>query len=157
PATWRNTQRLLLPPSAGGRRGGRGTPGLLLLIEGGTCVKALRPRGPPPPAAHLPSSGSWSLGRPRRAPRPPCAAAIEDDTLDRVVDQLDAQAQTTEDIVAQGLHVARALKAEVGKGLHVDPDILARAPVPSYGALQKTMDALLPDGRSASLMVFDGN
>jgi hypothetical protein len=156
-ATWKNTLRLLTPPSPAGRKAGPRRPGLVLFIEDGACTKALQPGGELLRAADFPWGGSWSLGRMRRAAGAPWAVAIEEGALERVIDQMDAHARTDEDIVAQGLHFARALRAEVGKGLHVDPDPLARVPVPSYAALQRTADLLLPDGRSAALMVFDGD
>jgi hypothetical protein len=162
PATWKNTQRLLIPPSASGaRRGGARTPPaapLVLFVDGARAVKVLRP-GAAPPNPRLedyPWSGAWSLGRLRRSTGAPWAVAIEEGALERVLDHCDAHLRHDEDGVAQSLHLWRALQAEVGKGLHVDPDSLARVPVPPYAALQKTIDTLLPDGRSAALMVFDG-
>ena len=157
PAAWRNVQRLLSPPPRIGGPRHRPTPPLILLIERGVCVKALRPGGDPVRAADFSWQGAWSLGRLRRGAGAPWALAIEDDAMERVAAAFEGQVRASEDLVAQGLHVARAARAELGRGLHLDPDPLRHVPVPPYTALQKTLDALLPDGRAAVLVVFDEN
>jgi len=57
--------------------------------------------------------GAWSLGRLRRAAGAPLALAIEDDAMERVAAAFEGQVRTSEDLVAQGLHVARAARAEI--------------------------------------------
>ena len=154
PVAWRNAQRLLDPPSRTGSRRRRAAP-LILFIEGGRCVKALRPGGEPTRAADHPWSGSYSLGRLRRAAQAPWALAVEEGALERVFAELEGKVSAGDDMVAQSLVMARAARAEIGRGLHLDPDPLARVPIPPFAALQKTMDTLLPDGRSAALFVWD--
>jgi len=160
PAAWRNAQRLLLPPSRTGGHGPGGPrrPPLILFLEDGRCVKVLRPgagAGPPPVAADYPWAGPWSLGRLRRAAGAPWAIAVDEGALERIFTDYEREATPDLDLVAQGLAFARALRAERGRGLHLDPDPFAVVPVPPFAALQRTFDALLPDGRGAALFVFD--
>ena len=157
PVAWRHAQRLLVPPARSGHRTRAPSP-LLLFVEGGRCVKALRPGGPGGATLRVPDvawQGAWSLGKLRRAAGAPWALAIEDDALARIARALETEVSPTDDPVAQGLCAWRVLRGEMGKGIHLDPDPLQSVPVPPFAALQKTFDALLPDGRSAALFVFD--
>ncbi|MSP63434.1 MAG: hypothetical protein EXR72_24440 [Myxococcales bacterium] len=155
PAAWRHAFRLLTPPSRAPGAKRPGQPPLLLFVEEGVCVKAIRPGiGRVDPAVFR-WAGAWSLGRIRREAGAPLAIAVEGDALERIAGAIDSRIRAGDDYVAQLLEAARALRAEVGKGVHIDPDLLSVVPIPSYAALQKTWNMLLPDDRSAGLFVFD--
>ncbi len=154
PAAWRNLQRLLAPPSRAGHRRGSLSP-LVLFVEDGRCVKALRPGHGRLDPARFPWAGPASLHHLRREAAAPFAVAIVDDALARIAQAIDGRVPLDADLGAQWVEAARAVRAELGRGLHVDPDPLKQIPVPSFAALQKTWDALVPDDRSVALFVFD--
>jgi aryl carrier-like protein len=158
-SAWRHAQRMLLPPRPPGPSSarGRGAP-FLLFIEDGRCVKAIRVGargGERVEPSEFEWAGPWSLERLRRAAKAPLAVAIEGDAMERIASAIDRSLDPSADLVAQGLDALRALRAEVGRGVHIDPDPLARVPIPSFAALQKTWDALVPDDRSIGVFVFD--
>ncbi len=158
PTTWRRLPRLLAPPRPGAAVGSSGqrrpTP-LVLFVEKGRCVKVIRPGvGRVDPADYAWAGGS-SLGRLRRAAGAPIAIAVEDDAIERIAAAIDRRVLAGDDYGAQLLEAARAGRAELGRGVHVDPDVLGLLPVPSYAALQKTWDTLVPDERSVGLFLFD--
>ena len=187
PGEWKRVHRLMNPPSqAPAHRSGPprpSSPPLVLFIEEGRCVKALRvhlrgdggeananagqgvvgategtggsPRVEVLDPASFGWAGAWSLGKLRRAVGAKLALAIEGDALERAAAAIDGQLRVSDDLVAQLLVAARAGKAELGKGFHLDPDPFSSIPVPSYAALQQTFDLLLPDDRSAGLFLFD--
>jgi hypothetical protein len=154
PGEWRRLRRLFHP---GGRRGP--TPPLLLLLDEGRPVKALRPGAPAEDAeedlARLPWHGTASLPQLRHLCGARLAAALDVAAIDRIAVAVDTGVDPRQDLVEQGLVFARAVRAEVGRGLHLDPAMAGRLPLPSFAALQQTFDALLPDDRAAALFVFE--
>lgn len=155
PSSWQRVHRLLAPPRHGAARAQPRPAPLVLFIEDGRCVKAVRPgEGRVDPALY-PWSGPWSLGQHRRKSGAPFAIAVEGDALERIAAVMDRRVVAGDDFVAQLLEAARAGRAELGKGVHVEPDVLGIVPVPSYAALQKTWDTLVPDERSVGLFLFD--
>jgi len=155
PAAWRNALALAFPPSRTGVRRPPPSP-LVLFIEDNRCIKALRPGTGRLDPSQFSWSGPASLDRLRRAARAPFAIAFVDDALDRVAQAIERNVPLDGDLVAQWLAAASAVRAELGRGIHLDPDPIGRVPVPSFAALQKTWDALVPDDRSVALFVFDG-
>ena len=147
--------RLLAPPKRGVSSSLPHAAPLVLIIEEGRCVKAMRPFSKSLDASLFPWAGPWSLGQHRRSSGAPFAIAVEGEALERIAAAMDRRVVTGDDYVAQLLEVARAGRAELGKGIHVEPDVLGLVPVPSYAALQKTWDTLVPDERSIGLFVFD--
>lgn len=157
PGTWRNVFRLLAPPSALPLRPGaapRRGP-LVVFIEHGACTKAFRVGQGRLDPATIPWAGRWSLAPLRRATSAPIAVAVEDDVLERLAAALERRITPQADWIAQLLDAGQVLKGELGRGLHVEPEVFGLLPLPSYAALQRTLDLLLPDDRTAGLFVFD--
>ncbi len=159
PTAWRRVHHLLAPPRPGAPASARSQSPmpLVLFIEKGQCVKALRPGTGRLDPKDFPWSGTFSLGRHRRTVGAPIAFAVEDDALDRIAAVIDRRLLAGDDLAAQLLEASRAGRAELGRGVHVDPDVLGLLPVPSYAALQKTFDTLVPDDRSIALFLFDSS
>ena len=151
PVEWQRVRKLFVPP--------RATPPLVLLLDGDRVVKAIRPLAEPHAVSADPADFQWrgpaSLPALRKRAGARLAIAIEEASALRIVDRFDAHLLPADDLVAQLLGGARAARAELGRGLHVDPDLFSSIPVPTYAALQQTFDLLLPDDRAAGLFVFD--
>ena len=162
PVEWRRVQRLLLPPERPGaghaRRSAAHAP-LILLLDGDRVSRAIRAASPDDVTiedpAKFPWAGPHSLGRLRRAAGARLAIAVEEQALERIAARLDRSLSAADDLGAQGLAALRAARAELGRGLHLDPDPFSPIPVPSFAALQQTLDLLHPDDRSVGLFVFD--
>jgi hypothetical protein len=155
PEGWRNSTRLLFPPSkTGGPTRKPGAP-LLLFIENNVCVKAVRLGIGRIDPKELEWAGSFSLPKLRKAVGAPFAVAIEDDAIERIAKTIDGGVDAKDDLVAQWLDAARAVRSELGKGVHIDPDPVGRVPVPSFAAVQKTWEMLFPDDRAVALFIFD--
>ena len=151
PIEWRRVQKLFVPQKP--------TPPLFLLLDGNRVVKAIRPLAAPHAVTADPADFPWrgpaSLPSLRTRAGARLALAVDEETALRIADRFDATLKPGDDLVAQLLTGARAARAELGRGLHVDPDLFSSIPVPTYAALQQTFDMLLPDDRSAGLFVFD--
>lgn len=152
PAAWANALKLLAPPSRGG---GRSRAPLILFVDGGACVKAARIGEGRIDPATIEWSGPHSLGKVRRAIGAPIAAAIEAGALDRLIGAVEGRLDPRADLAAQWLDGARALKGELGKTIHLDPDPLSLVPLPPFDVLQRTYDALVPDDTASALFVFE--
>lgn len=157
------------------------TPPLFVLLEDGKVVKVLRPLAPAgrteEDVARYAAAwrGPSSLPALRKLAGARVAAAVETETALRLVAAIDRDlgrdllrepgrdparepgraTSVRMDFVEQLLVAGRASRAELGRGLYLDPELLGRLPIPSYAALQQTLDALLPDDRAAALFVFE--
>jgi hypothetical protein len=69
--------------------------------------------------------------------------------------EIESQLGVTQDYVEQGLVVLRALKRRAGHGVWSEPPLLDLLPTPSYEALQKTFDLLVPDRSALVAYVVD--
>src|SRR5262249_48388261 len=125
PDEWTRLRRLLLPVRPDGTPAI--TPPLVVLLERRRAVKALRPLGPvehiEADVAPLGWRGPASLAAARRACGARVAVAIEAEAGDRIAAALDAGLSPRQDLVEQLLVGVRAARAEMGRGLHVDPDL----------------------------------
>lgn len=101
--------------------------------------------------------GPTSLPRLRRELNADMLIAFEEEAPLRIWTAFARATTPDDDGAAQGLALWRAIRGELGRGLFVDPDLLSLVPLPSYAALQHTLDGLIPDDRSAALFVFEGD
>jgi antitoxin (DNA-binding transcriptional repressor) of toxin-antitoxin stability system len=69
--------------------------------------------------------------------------------------EIEAQLALDQDYVAQGLIVLRALKRHAGHGVWTEPPLLDLLPAPSYEAVQRTFDLLVPDRAALIAYVID--
>ncbi len=77
------------------------------------------------------------------------------DALPRLFEQIESHLDLDMDIVGQGLVFLRALKRLHGHGLWVAPRVLDIVPTPSFEALQRTFDLLIPDDTSLLAYIFE--
>jgi hypothetical protein len=80
---------------------------------------------------------------------------IERRLIGEVSAEVEAQLQLDQDLVAQGLIVLRAFKRHAGHGVWTEPPLLDLLPAPSYEALQRTFDLLVPDRSALVAYVID--
>jgi hypothetical protein len=155
---WANWIRLLLPP------GVQGAPRWALVFVDGTeddgaprIVKAIDVgRGSLDPddlaaiGRSMPDLSQASVARLRDVLEVGAVVVLDARTVADLCADIESHLVPDEDYVAQGLTVLRALKRWSGKGLWTEPHLLELLPTPSYEALQRTFDLLIPD-RSALL------
>jgi len=80
---------------------------------------------------------------------------LSTDVLPRLFEEIEAHLALDVDIVGQGLVFLRALKRLQGRGLWVEPRVLDIIPTPSFEALQRTFDLLIPDDSSLLAYIFE--
>lgn len=144
---WKNWWRLLVPP-----RVLAPTAWALAILERGTLIHlVVRGQGAcaliPLP---LPELGTRALAQYARTLGVAAVIAVERRLIAELSAEVEAQLAQGQDLVAQGLIVLRALKRHAGHGVWTEPPLLELLPAPSYEALQRTFDLLVPD-RSAML------
>lgn len=62
-----------------------------------------------------------------------------------------------QDLAAHGIAVLRALKQRSGKGVWSEPPLLELLPAPSYDAIQRTFDLLVPDDSALCAYVIEND
>jgi hypothetical protein len=140
---WKNWWRLLVPPRviAPTRWAlavlDRGT--LIHLVVRGEGARALVP---------LPGVTASALASYARTLGVAAVIVVERRLIAELSAEVEAALQPDQDLVAQGLIVLRALKRHAGHGVWTEPAVLDLLPAPSYEAVQRTFDLLVPD-RSA--------
>lgn len=82
---------------------------------------------------------------------------VEDGAFATLLHDAEGKLDAQQDYVEQWLHILRAGRERIGKGLYLEPRVLTRFPIPSYAAVQGTFDRLWPDGRTLVLYVMDGD
>lgn len=80
---------------------------------------------------------------------------IERTALPTLARTLDGGLQQGQDLVEHGLLALRACKAQVGRTLWTYPAVLELLPTPSYEAVQRTFDLLVPDDSALVAYVFE--
>jgi hypothetical protein len=81
--------------------------------------------------------------------------ALHTDAIARLSAEVEPQLRLDQDPVEQGLMVWRALKKLSGRGVWSEPHLLELLPAPSFEALQRTFDLLVPDGSALVAYVFE--
>lgn len=145
---WKNWWRLLVPP-----RVLEPTQWALAILDRGALVHLIvRGEGAraPVPLPGLPEITQKSLAGYARTLGVAAVIVVERRLIAELSAEVEAALQLEQDLVAQGLIVLRALKRHAGRGVWTEPALLDLLPAPSYEAVQRTFDLLVPD-RSAML------
>jgi hypothetical protein len=146
---WKNWWRMLVPP-----RVLAPTPWALAILDRGTLIhlvvrgEGARPLVPLP--VPLPELGTQALAQYAKTLGVAAVVAVERHLIAELSAEIEAQLALDQDLLAQGLIVLRALKRHAGHGVWTEPPLLDLLPAPSYEAIQRTFDLLVPD-RSAML------
>jgi hypothetical protein len=153
---WTNLVRLVQPDAAAYGAGGPKRLPLLVLLEEGKPVKAVRAGAGRVPLAEVRWHGPAAIDRARQENGCALLLAAEIATLRDLLRDLESHVRLEEDGVAQSLRVARAVQAHAGRGVWLSPRLLKGVPVPSYEVVQRTFDLLYPDDRAAAFYLFNG-
>jgi hypothetical protein len=152
-----NLRHLLEPEYQAYRgNGGKALP-LVVILDQGRPIKAVRADRGRVPLADLKWYGPGALEKARKENGGAFLLAIELGTARTVLREIEERVRLTEDGVAQALHVARVIHDHMGQGIYLTPRVLAGVPVPSFEAIQRTFDLLYPDDRSVVVYVFERN
>ncbi|MBA3542358.1 MAG: hypothetical protein H0T79_22270, partial [Deltaproteobacteria bacterium] len=81
--------------------------------------------------------------------------AIERGVIAELSAEIEAQLSLAQDYAEQGLIVLRALKRRANHGVWSEPPLLDLLPTPSYEAIQRTFDLLVPDRSALVAYVID--
>ncbi len=130
---------------------------LVILLEDGRPVKAVRLGRGRVPLAEVPWYGPSGVERVRQETGAAILFAAEIATMREVLREIESRVRLDEDGVAQALKVARTAQVHIDRGLYLAPRPLKGLPIPSYDAVQRTFDLLYPDDRAAAFYLFDGN
>jgi hypothetical protein len=152
-----NLRRLLEPEYHAYRSGGGRALPLVLILDKGRPIKAVRADRGRVPLGDVKWYGPGALERARQENGGAFLLAIELATARTALREIEERVKLGEDGVAQALHVARVIQAHVGQGIYLSPRVLQGVPVPSYDAVQRTFDLLYPDERSVVVYVFEGH
>ncbi|MBI5477215.1 MAG: hypothetical protein HY906_00075 [Deltaproteobacteria bacterium] len=150
-----NLRRLLEPEYQAYRAGGGKALPLVVILERGKPIKAVRADRGRVPLADVRWYGPGAMERARQENGGAFLLAVELATARTALREIEERVRLEEDGVAQALHVARVLQAHAGNGIYLSPRVLGGVPVPSYEAVQRTFDLLYPDERSVVVYVFE--
>jgi hypothetical protein len=151
---WVNLVRLVQPDAAAYRAGGLARLPLVVILEDGRPVKAVRVGVGRVPLAEVRWHGPAAVDRARTENGCALLLAAELGALREVLADLETRVRLSEDGVAQSLRIATAIRARMGQGIYLSPRLLKGVPVPSYEAVQRTFDLLYPDDRAAAFYLF---
>lgn len=156
---WQRWWQLLVPPRVQAsptwalavveKSGTGGAPRLLRLIEAGPQVRSARTLD------HAAWCGVDHLEKLARTLGVAAVVAVERSLLRELSRQLDGSLRMGQDFVEQGLLALRALKAHCGHALWTYPAVLELLPTPSYEAVQRTFDLLVPDDSALVAYVIE--
>jgi hypothetical protein len=150
---WRNGWRLVAPPRVLAR-----PTWALVVIADGTPVKCIvagdRARGSiePPPLAGL---GAKELAAYADALGVHSVVVLERGAIAELSADIESSLRFDQDGVAQSLVALRALKRRSGAGVWTHPPLLDILPAPSFDAVQRTFDLLVPDRSALVAYVID--
>lgn len=146
---WKNWWRMLVPP-----RVLAPAAWALAILDHGTLIHlVVRGQGARELVSlpvSLPEFAPRALAQYARTLGVTAVIAVERRLISELSAEVEAQLAQGQDLVAQGLIVLRALKRHAGHGVWTEPPLLDLLPAPSYEAIQRTFDLLVPD-RSAML------
>ncbi len=143
---WRNGWKLLVPPRV------LGDPRWALVVVDGervikTVVAGAGARGSIEPVP-LPSRAPAQLAQLAKQLDVHSVVVIERRVIAQLSSEIEAALRPDMDGVEQALVALRALKKHAGHGVWTEPALLDLLPAPSFDAIQRTFDLLVPD-RSA--------
>lgn len=145
PRHWAGWWSLLVPPRV------QAYPAWALgIVDGPALIKAvikgkgaIDPAGAPLRGRDPAALAAWS-----RQLGVAASVVVERGLVAQLSTEIETALRLEQDLVEQGLVALRALKRHAGTAIWTDPPILDLLPAPSYDAIQKTFDLLVPD-RSA--------
>jgi hypothetical protein len=143
---WKNWWRLLVPP-----RVLEPTRWAIAVLDRATLVHLIiRGEGARDlvPLPGLPEITPKSLAAYARTLGVAAVIVVERRVIAELSAEIDGALSLDQDLIEQGLVVLRALKRHAGRGVWTEPALLDLLPAPSYEAVQRTFDLLVPD-RSA--------
>jgi hypothetical protein len=128
---------------------------VVFVRDGQVLAAAVAGEGPLEPSS-VPFSGTGhdQLEPLRKALEADTLFVIEDGALGRLMADAESSLRLSDDYTAQGIAWWRALKRELGTGIHVEPRLLEMLPVVPFDALQRTFDLLVPDNTAMAAYVF---
>jgi hypothetical protein len=145
---WRSWWQLLTPPRLS-------SSWALVLVEHGQVVKlVVRGEGARPPVP-LAGMREPQLEAYARTLGVAAVVVIERALIGQLSAEIEASLRLDMDAVAQGLVVLRALKKHAGHGVWTAPAVLELLPAPSFEAVQRTFDVLIPDRSAMVAYVID--
>jgi hypothetical protein len=151
---WRNGWHLLVPPRVLAR-----PRWALVVLDGGVdhvakvIVAGDRARGSiDPTSVTLRGLSSQELGKLASELAVGAVIVVERALLPELARGIEHALRLDQDPVAQGLVALRVVKQHAGRGLCIEPSLLDALPVPTYDAVQRTFDLLVPD--RASLVAY---
>jgi hypothetical protein len=147
---WKNWWRLLVPP-----RVLAPTRWALAVLDHGTLVHLIVRGEGARPLVPLPGLTPRALAQYARTLDVAAVIVIERRLIGELSAEVEAQLALDQDLVAQGLIVLRALKRHAGHGVWSEPPVLEILPAPSYEAMQRTFDVLVPDRSALVAYVID--
>jgi antitoxin (DNA-binding transcriptional repressor) of toxin-antitoxin stability system len=150
---WKNWWRLLVPP----RVLAPARWALAILDRGALVQLIVRGEGARElvPLPGLPEVSAKALASYARTLGVAAVVVVERRLLAELSAEIEGALQLDQDLVAQGLIVLRALKRHAGRGVWTEPALLDLLPAPSYEAVQRTFDLLVPDRSAMVAYVID--
>jgi hypothetical protein len=150
---WKNWWRLLVPP----RVLAPSRWALAILDRGALVQLIIRGEGARDlvPLPGLPEVSARALASYARTLGVSAVIVVERRLIAALSAEIEAALQQGQDFVAQGLIVLRALKRHAGRGVWTEPALLELLPTPSYEAVQRTFDLLVPDRSAMVAYVID--
>ena len=150
---WTNWWRLLVPP-----RVLAPARWALAVIDRGALVHLIvRGEGARDlvPLPGLPEITARSLASYARTLGVAAVVVVERRLIAELSAEIEDALRIDQDLVAQGLIILRALKRHAGHGVWTEPALLDLLPAPSYEAIQRTFDLLVPDRSAMVAYVID--
>lgn len=142
---WKNWWRLLTPPGVL-----EPTRWALAIVDRGALSHVIVSGEGARHGAVLPGLHAKALAQFARGLGVAAVVVVERRLIAELSAEIEAALAIDQDYVAQGLIILRALKHRAGRGVWIEPPILELLPTPSYEAVQRTFDLLVPD-RTAML------
>lgn len=147
---WKNWWRMLVPP-----RVLAPTPWALAILDRGALIHLVVRGEGARPLGSVPELGTRALAQYARTLGVAAVVAVERHLIAELSAEIETQLAQDQDLVAQGLIVLRALKRHAGHGVWTEPPLLDLLPAPSYEAIQRTFDLLVPDRTAMLAYVID--
>jgi hypothetical protein len=152
---WKNWWRLLVPP-----RVLEPTRWALAILDRGMLVHLIvRGEGARDVAAcplpGLPQVAPRALAHYARTLGVGAVIVVERRLIAELSAEIESALAVDQDLVEQGLIVLRALKRHAGHGVWTEPAVLDLLPAPSYEAVQRTFDVLVPDRSAIVAYIID--
>jgi hypothetical protein len=150
---WKNWWRLLVPP-----RVLEPTRWAIAVLDRATLVHlVIRGEGAREivPLPGLPEVTPKAIAAYARTLGVAAVIVVERRVIAALSAEIEGALALDQDPIEQGLVVLRALKRHAGRGVWSEPAVLDLLPTPSYEAVQRTFDLLVPDDTALAAYVID--